>query len=258
MPRCLSPLLLVLGVSIAHAQSGELPDMKPAAKIYEDQGKQKMLQHDYAEAIAAFDAGYAIDPHPKFLYDKAQAQRLGGDCRKAIITYQAYLATEPTKEYADLAHANVAKCEQVLAASNPKPETGSGAQPSDDGVKVSTTTPPPPHERPVVDSEPWWHDNAGLALAGSGVVVFGISAFAAWRANVNADLATNANTIDDWTSAYNDWNTDRIIAGVAAAAGAALIVGSGIRFVYASQRDHVTTAAVPGHGGGMIVVGGQF
>src|SRR5207244_2365476 len=29
-------LLVLLGVSIAHAQSGEPPDMKPAAKIYED------------------------------------------------------------------------------------------------------------------------------------------------------------------------------------------------------------------------------
>src|SRR5204863_3154893 len=130
--------------AMAHAQPRPI---EPAAKVQFDRGSERFGAHDYAAAIAAFDAGYAIDPHPDFLYAKAQAQRLGGDCRGALGTYRAFLETSPAAEEAQLARDNVAKCEHVLVASLPP-----------DPVK-------PPMR--IDDGPAWWRDRAGVVLAGS-------------------------------------------------------------------------------------------
>src|SRR5438046_3550488 len=116
MRLCLASAFIVL---IATPVLADPRPMQPTAKAELDRGLERFAAHDYVTAIAAFDAGYAIDPHPDFLYAKAQAQRLGGDCRSAIDTYTAFLASAPPASESELAKGNIAKCQQLLAASHP-------------------------------------------------------------------------------------------------------------------------------------------
>lgn len=255
MRRYLANLVVALVASSAYADSRP---MLPDAKVQLDKGIDKYNAHDYAAAIAMFDAGYAIDPHPDFLYVKAQAQRLSGDCRAAVVTYQAFLASEPPASEAEVARGNIAKCEQQLAAQKPHDgeHTAVPIGPIDDKDHATQVDKAGPKSQ--AEASPWSHDGVGIALGIGGAVAFGVSGLAAWRAQVNADAATKANGIDDWVVARDAWTQDKTIAQIAAGVGGALVLGSIIRFAWASQQTQVTTAAVPSRGGGMLVVGGNF
>ena len=107
--RCflISTLLLCASTQIARADR----KIGGAALVELERGEAHFRDKDYAAAIDAFDAGYAIDPQPIFLYDKAQAQRLAGDCRSAIVTYNEFLDTGPPATEAARARKNLASCE---------------------------------------------------------------------------------------------------------------------------------------------------
>jgi hypothetical protein len=249
--RCflISSLLVITFTRVGFADR----KISDAANVELMRGEEKFRQKDYAAAIAAFDAGYAIDPQPIFLYDKAQAQRLSGDCRTALATYKAFLATEPPHSEASRARKNVEQCEAML--------------------------PPPPHEpEPVVDSEPspiedvappsrapaasireqqrgWWTDGVGVSLVTAGAISIGTGlgfAVAARSAAADATLATNVN---EWHDANQRWERDRIIAGVALGSGAALLVGGVLRL---SLHDR-GVAITPASGNGAVVsIGGAW
>ncbi len=260
MRRCLASAILFL--ASAPVIAGPRP-MSPDAKADFDRGSEKYTQHDYAGAITAYDAGYAIDPHPDFLYAKAQAQRLGGDCNSAIVTYQAFLATDPPASEAELARNNIGKCEQVLAASKPTPPEAVPPEPpdksSDRTVAVprhDRVEPPPPPgggEHPA-----WWHDNVGIALAGGGLVLLGIATVFTFRASSAADDTATAPTLNDWVAAHDSWDQDRVIAGVTAGLGAALAIGAGIRFWYLDRNPRQMVIATPTHGGAVVGVEGRW
>jgi len=241
MRRYLASTILLAFVTSA---AGDPRPMAPAAKSELDRGLERFGAHDYATAIAAFDAGYAIDPHPDFLYAKAQAQRLGGDCRGAIATYSAFIETTPPAKEADLARGNIARCETLLAASRPPPTEPTGS-----------AVPPRPEE--PVDRPGWYTDRAGLILAGGGVVALGLAALFVTRASSAADDAANAGVLADWSNAHDAWQTDRVIAGIATGVGAALVIGAGYRF-WSASRDQPRLVAQPAAHGATLSVEGSW
>ena len=250
MRRFATSVLLL--ASTAHADRPPSPE----AKVYLDHGLDKFDAKDYSGAIAEFDAGYAIDPSPAFLYNKAQAQRLGGDCRSAIVTYEAYLSSDDAPAQGDNARTNITRCEQQLAAAKPPPEPPHAGS----GSAVEPAKPPPSDPVQIVKHDEgavWYHDPLGLALVGGGAIAFGIAIYAANTASTAAADATNAANLDDWIANHNAWNQDREVAGIAAGIGGALALGAILRFASVSRSDTVTTA-VPARGGGMVVVGGAW
>src|SRR5688500_8437696 len=60
-------------------------------------GLARFEREDYAGAIDAFERGHAIDPRPQFLFALAQAERLRGDCKAALIYYRKFLTTSPSE-----------------------------------------------------------------------------------------------------------------------------------------------------------------
>jgi len=241
MRRYLTSTIILAFVTSAAADTRP---MAPAAKTELDRGLERFAARDYATAIAAFDAGYAIDPHPDFLYAKAQAQRLGGDCRAAIANYNAFLATTPPESQQDLARGNIARCETLLAASHPAPEP-------------PTTIVVPPHRDEPVDRPAWYSDRPGLVLAGSGVVALGVAVAFVLAAQSSADEAANATVLADWSNAHDAWVTDRIAAGIATGVGAALLVGAGYRF-WSVGRDRPHIVAVPTAKGATFALEGRW
>jgi len=144
MRRCLLEIALLVALVICCAAAGSAradgKGMAPAAKAELDRGLERYKAKDYAGAIAAFDAGYAIDAKPEFLYVKAQAQRMSGDCRKAIETYLAYLATHPPEDKVEYANANIERCEKQLAA---EPAGGTAEPGEAEPAEPPATSPAP-------------------------------------------------------------------------------------------------------------------
>src|SRR5512135_754586 len=87
-------------------------DAQAQAKAHADEGTRWFNVQEYAKAAAEYEQAYLIDARPAYLYAKAQAERLGGDCEKAIRSYNSYLRTNPTDP--SLAQANIDRCEQYI------------------------------------------------------------------------------------------------------------------------------------------------
>jgi tetratricopeptide (TPR) repeat protein len=247
--RCflISTLLLV-----ASTQASADRKISPAAAVELERGEKKFRDKDYAAAIAAFDAGYALDPQPIFLYDKAQAQRLSGDCRGAIESYKAFLATSPPANEASRARKNIENCEAVLPPLAPEPIVAEQPEPA---TRAAAADRRPPLQAVITEEKAWWHDRVGLTLVTTGVVALGVGAgFAIAARQAAADTAL-ARDVDEWSDHRATWHRDRIIAGVAAGAGAALVTLAAIRF---STHDRTVRVATTSSGGAVFAVGGAW
>lgn len=66
------------------------PEANAARRAYSD-GADLYREGKYSEALARFQAGYALRPDPVFLFNIAQCYRRLGQSQKAISTYEAYL-----------------------------------------------------------------------------------------------------------------------------------------------------------------------
>jgi tetratricopeptide (TPR) repeat protein len=244
--RCflISSLLIV---AFAH---DALADRKisDAAKAELERGEERFRQKDYAGAIAAFDAGYALDPQPIFLYDKAQAQRLAGDCETAIDTYKQFLATQPPDKEAMRARKNIAGCEALLPA--PLVE--------EPAIEASEPAPreQPAKRAPIVQREQraWWSDGVGMTLLTSGLIGVGVGTGFAVAAGSAADDTALATNTEEWSGAQERWNRNRLIAGIALGTGGALVVSGVLRL---SLRDR-NVAVTPHGSGAMVSLGGAW
>jgi tetratricopeptide (TPR) repeat protein len=101
----------------AHAQ-GTAPAAPPPqtapmseeARVHYDRGLAFYGAKDYRAAFAELEAGYAVDPRREFLFAEAQAQRLAGDCQRAVPLYQRFLATDPSPVQVNAAQVGLARC----------------------------------------------------------------------------------------------------------------------------------------------------
>jgi hypothetical protein len=247
--RCFLASSFLIALSFANAYADR--KISAPALIELERGEQLFRDKDYAGAIAAFDAGYALDPQPIFLYDKAQAQRLAGDCAAAIATYNDFLATEPPANEAALARKNVENCEAIAGRALAPPPAAAPAAPS---IEPEPAT-PPPLALSITEQHAWWSDRVGVTLATTGVIGLGVGAGFAFAARKAADETALATNVEQWSERRAAWQRDRIIAGVAAGAGVALVTLAAVRF---SMRDRTVRVAATGGGGAVVAIGGSW
>jgi tetratricopeptide (TPR) repeat protein len=265
MRHCLASLVVIAMLVPALAAAQPRP-MTAAAQHELERGRALFEAKQYAAAISAFDAGFAIDPHPDFLYGKAQAQRLGGDCRSALATYDAFLATKPPDKEARKARLNIERCAQVLAASTPLPARTDPPPAAHEPVAApSPGAPPATGEAPrtdVVETRPavWWRDRPGLVLAGGGAVALATAGTFALLARSAAASAGDAGSRPEYDGLVADHDRDRTTAGVAAAIGAVLVGAAVVRFVWVSQRAdrRIIAGATAAPGGAAVWLGGAW
>jgi tetratricopeptide (TPR) repeat protein len=201
----------------AHAQ-GTAPAAPPPqtapmseeARVHYDRGLAFYGAKDYRAAFAELEAGYAVDPRREFLFAEAQAQRLAGDCQRAVPLYQRFLATDPSPVQVNAAQVGLARCAQQMAAAPPAP-------------------PPPP--LPTVPAlpppTPWYRDSVGGALLAGGVIGLGVGA----GFLIAAAVAHNDATIyDDYAQRQSTIERRGNIGVGALAAGAVLTAAATYRY----------------------------
>jgi hypothetical protein len=200
--------------------------MHPAAQALYDRALKEFDTRDYPAAIRDLEAGFALDPRREFLFTEAQAKRLSGDCRGAVVLYQRFLTTEPPALQIDATQIALARCAQELAR---KPE-------------VVIVTPPPPPPSPPPTPPRWSRDPWGLGLSGAGVVAVGVGIgflIASEIARGDAGAATSYPAYDShWSTAGTRLDT---AVGALAIGGALVAAGVG-RFLLV--RRHARAGAV--------------
>jgi hypothetical protein len=130
--------------------------MDPDALQHLERGASLYEAGAFSEAIAEFERGYDLDPHPDFLYAMAQAHRRSGNCKRAIRLYEDFLATGPPVREAERAQANVARCATETGSSEPAPPTIASARNPAIGKTLGTEVMAPDFS---------WIDSAGASLA---------------------------------------------------------------------------------------------
>jgi len=216
--------------------------MRPEAQALYDRGLQRFGARDYAGATADFEAGYAIEPRPEFLFAGGQSKRLAGDCKGAVALYQRFLSSGPPAVQVNATQIALGRCAQHLAE---HPE-----------VVVVSTPPPPPAPPPPPPK--WWRDPWGLAATGAGVVALGVGV-GFWIASDAA--RDDANIAPDLPAYMNQWSTAafrRDVGVVSLVAGGALAAAGVARFVQVRRRAraHAPTMTISVLPGAISLAGG--
>jgi tetratricopeptide (TPR) repeat protein len=191
MKRTFAVAIAVVCALTAPARADETAD------AHLQDGLARYEAGDFAGAMDAFDAGYAVEPRPAFLFAAAQAARRSGDCRRAIDYYDRFLASDPSESQAEAARAQRERCAEMLPAeAEPEPATAKGR---------------PWYADPITDG----------AVVGSTILLLAGGAFAL-SANGAADDANAALTYDEHDAAAGRASQQRLWSAVALGGGAVL------------------------------------
>jgi tetratricopeptide (TPR) repeat protein len=238
-------------------------EAKSASRAHYNRGRELQAASAFADAIAEYQAGYALYSKPDFLFNIAQCYRLLGERVKAIDHYRRYLAAAPNGDGAAEAHEHIATLE--AAAPPPAPETKSTeppvAQPAEASPLVDTKPPEPKRPMGV-----WQY--AGMGTAGLGLVAGGIAIYSQVRAT---QLQNEVDDIDP-TMPYPPWANQAIAdgevyrnrtIGFGIAAGV-LVLGGGALFLWgprpsaAADTPRVSFAPSLGHDHAVLFLNGTF
>lgn len=210
---------LVVAFLVAPARA-EPRAMVAAARVELDRARKLFDAGDYKGAIAALDAGFAIDPHPDFLYARGQAQRKLGDCPGALASFRAFLASDPPARAADAARTNIERCQEEAPEPTPAPPPRPGAE-----VTAATTI------RTAPAPSPWYRDGIGGALAGGSAVALGVGVTFLVLADRHVDGTLEADGLDDYRSEKSLVSRNRVIGGISLAVAGGLAAGAVIRYL---------------------------
>ncbi len=203
--------------------------MRPEAQALYQRGLSRFEAREYPGAVADFQSAYALDPVPDLLFAEAQAERLRGDCTRAVVLYQRFLATNPPRLQVDATQIALARCAQQLAERPP----------------VVVVQPPPPPAPPPPSAPPpsWWKDPWALGASALGVSALGVGVGFWIASSGSVDDASRAPTLPDYDRLWVTAESRRIVSTVALTAGATLLLAAGARFAVV-RRQRLRGAAV--------------
>lgn len=204
-------------------------------------------REDYVAAIPELKAAYALEPSPQLLYAWAQAERLTGDCGRALKLYKQYLETGPAEQQRQLAQANIVDCEAEVGGGGavvaPVPlNDGSGDDPvaGDDAASGDATDNAADDPTAGADTppggKPWYKDWLAPTLAGTGLVAAGaggaLVALGVQQGRGAPDAITEMDYFDEGDAARGKHTAGWVLIGV----GGALIVGGAIRYALVATK----------------------
>jgi tetratricopeptide (TPR) repeat protein len=204
----------------------------PTAREHFQRAQAHFDDGDYAAAVPELKAAYALDPDPMLLYAWAQAERLSGNCPKAVELYRRYLGTDPAPEQVRLTEANLLDC---------------GAE-VDDSDGPHTDRPP----------RPWYTDWLGgslFALGAASTITGGVLVALGQQ---DVDDSAGATTQDEYFDGIEQGRTKNTAGLALVGVGAALVVGSVIRYAVVGTRDRRRASVgltLPSGGLGLTISG---
>lgn len=284
-------VLLAAVAALATVQVGEAPALAdPAAQAPAlhgkasadfDRGLAAYRRGNYRAAARAFAAGYAIQPHPDFLFPWAQALRLAGDCAAAVPLYRKVLATVATPRDRRSVQRLIDECHTDTDESTPPPsEHAPEPEPAPTTATEPTPAPPPPESAstpaPIAPApgahaaigissraprRPWYGDGWSATLTAAGTVAVGVGAGFLIAGKVAADGAAAADTLGTFAADSHNATIRYRVGAVALGVGGALVAAGVVHYVLTGspgpkdeERPSVSITPVPG-GPGLSLTG---
>jgi tetratricopeptide (TPR) repeat protein len=269
----LSTRLVVCFVALsatAHAdRKKKPPPLTPKqveAKTHLDAGTQFFNVQQYDKAADEYQQAYILDPKPEYLYAAGQAQRMAGDCTKAIRSYEAFLRTNPPQTEQAKAQKNIDRCGEDVKSVSTIVDPNAVVPPED--KEALPAPPPPPPEEPVVappppppPPEPSYV--LGHIMLATGIIAAGGGGYLFIHGKGTIDDNNNAATYNDFATgrsgtAIDDAKKQQLIGLSAAAGGVALITGAILYYVFHGGDEEMPVSATVTGGGAMTYVTGRF
>jgi hypothetical protein len=227
-------LCMLVAALVGRAHADPQDDAK--AKAVANEGVALFEANDFAGAANKFREAYELNRDPSYLFNVAQAYRLGSDCVRSADYYGRFLATvphPPNEDQIRVWHASELKCAKERVANDPRkpPPPGPKTQQVPPPTQPATTS---PRSRPL---------GLVVTLAAVGVVGLGVGGFFAWDSaylndrrqefieGCSMDNRCSATVVNDYDRRGSRANTLAIVGfaagGAALAASAAVFVLSG-------------------------------
>ena len=256
--------MMIIAIACALG-SPAFADQKEEAKKHMEAAAIAYKEGRFNDTLLELNKAYTLDPRPELHYSIGQVYVKLNRCDDAILAYENFLASKPSKDRADIANQAIDQCKAQRAATTPAPTTTD--QPVEPGPVVDVEPPPDLAPTPAtapatvdtVETKPvWWKDKLGLGLAGGGAVVtiVGLVMYSSARGKI--DSAESANDYGESKSLYDDAKSQRTTATVVTIVGLAA-TGVGVwRLLKKRSEEHAGVAIVPTTEGGLVTYSGGF
>lgn len=217
-----------------------------------DQGLASYTNKEYAEAVKQFRLAYALDPRAEILFAWAQAERLYGRCSRSTKLYKRFLASRPSEQQAEAARQGVERCKDQADTAPGDPDdldklAPPVAEAEPEPEPVAPSPEPPPKQQARVDP-------AGLGLLVGGVVVGGVGGGLLGAGASRARGLDDVGAYDEYADGAAQVRTFRVVGGVLAGVGGALIVAGIVRVVVKARntRREVSVWSTPNSAGVLV------
>jgi hypothetical protein len=236
-------MLVAVVARTAHADRQQ----DAAAKAVANAGVALFEANDFVGAANKFREAYDLNRDPSYLFNVAQAYRLGGDCVRSADHYGRFLAAvphPPNEAQIRVWYASELECAKERAANQPVEPLSQSSTRTTPSHEPSPA-PPAPRSRRI---------GLALTLAATGVVGLGVGGFFAWDSVYLKDqrqaFLDRCSTQDRCSAAVvNDYDRRgsraNTIAIIGFAAGGAAFAAGAVIFVLSRPRaDEVPPVAV--------------
>jgi tetratricopeptide (TPR) repeat protein len=236
---------------------------EPEAERLYKEGQAAYDAQRYDDALAAWTKSYELSHLPGLVFNIAQAQRLRGDCVKAVEAYNKFIALDPKSSERSTAEGFIKDLSPCPSPNDPTSgaNTGAATSTSSNGPATSShgSTTSSNHSASssggsnIVDTG---HGKriAGLAIAGGGLAIAATGLYFGSQAQSLGDEVRKAcatgcayPTIRDKDQ---EGHRDETIQWILYGAGAAAVVTGGILYLTGKRPSSV---AVAPHGDGAVV-----
>jgi hypothetical protein len=246
--------LLVLAAAVPASAQPDARDPKERASELSAAAKQLYAAGDFVGAAHKFEAAYAADQDPAYLFNIAQAFRFGHQCADSAKYFRKFLADVPSAPNADSVREYLKEVDACAEKDNAKPPP-----------------PPPPQKIYVPPPETGGgRTKLGIGLAATGLVLIGVGAWFAHDVGVLARGKESLCKGEDpcfWTQDKEDRDNAydsralraQILMGTTLGVGtAAVFAGVGILVFGKKRAEHAPVAVTPVTGGAVAAYGFDF
>jgi tetratricopeptide (TPR) repeat protein len=214
------------------------------------QGVEQYKAGKYADAVITIGKAYELDPKPETLFTLAQAERLAGDCKTAVVHYRQVIERIGDFNVAKLVQQNLELCEPAKNFIEPKPVEPKPVEPKP--VEPKPVEPTKPATTTVV-REVIRIDKVAVSLYTAGGLALGLAGGFYFAGRDNRDAAERAGSLADHDDLADRAKSQFTIAGVSAGVGLAAIAG-GVVWTMTRKTAATEIAVTPTKGGSMFVV----
>jgi tetratricopeptide (TPR) repeat protein len=245
--------LLALALALcgpAHRARAQLRSKTGASEEARQRYEHGLILYDaqrYADANEQFQEAYTLDPRPEYLYALAQSERLGGDCKSAVLAYRAFLRLGPSPRHARLAERQITRCE-AAPTTPPAPP----AAPPREGAALPVEIEPAPRPPGAVIGqdqpprrEPWYRDWVGDAGVMAGIAAATTGLWLWKNGRDDAEAKSHATTYQQFLE-YDGAETREQVGIATAAAGGALLVGGIVHILLHRRATSVEVSVAQG------------